>query len=37
MLKKTLTEVMKQYPGTTAARLADERLRKISAAKESNT
>jgi len=35
--KKTLTEVMKQYPGTTAARLADERLRKISAAKESNT
>lgn len=35
--EKTLTEVMKQYPGTTAARLADERLRKISAAKESNT
>jgi tol-pal system protein YbgF len=35
--KKTLTEVMKQYPGTTAARLADERLRKISAAKESNS
>lgn len=35
--EKTLTEVMKQYPGTTAARLADERLRKINAAKESNT
>jgi tol-pal system protein YbgF len=35
--EKTLTAVMKQYPGTTAARLADERLRKISAAKESNT
>lgn len=35
--KKTLTEVKRQYPGTTAARLADERLRKISAANESNT
>lgn len=33
---KTLNEVKRQYPGTTAARLADERLRKISAAKESN-
>ncbi len=35
--KKTLTEVLKQYPGTTAARLADERLRKLSTAQESNT
>ncbi len=35
--EKTLTEVMTQYPGTTAARLANERLRKINAAKESNT
>lgn len=35
--KKTLNEVKRQYPGTTAARLADERLRKISAASESNT
>lgn len=35
--EKTLTEVKKQYPGTTAARLADERLRKISVAKQSNT
>ncbi|MCG8379177.1 MAG: tol-pal system protein YbgF [Proteobacteria bacterium] len=34
--KKTLKEVKKQYPGTTAARLADERLRKISSS-ESNT
>ena len=35
--KKTLTEVLQQYPGTTAARLADERLRKINAAQDSNT
>lgn len=35
--KKTLKEVKSLYPGTTAARLADERLRKISAAKESNS
>ncbi len=35
--RKTLTEVLKQYPGTTAARLADERLRKLSTAQESNT
>jgi tol-pal system protein YbgF len=35
--KKTLKEVKLQYPGTTAARLADERLRKIGAAKESNS
>ncbi len=35
--KKTLKEVKRQYPGTTAARLADERLRKISVATESNT
>ena len=30
--KKMLKDVMKQYPGTTAARLADERLRKINTA-----
>lgn len=35
--EKVLTEVKEQYPGTTAARLADERLRKINAAKESST
>ena len=35
--RKILEEVMDQYPGTTAARLADERLRKISRADESNT
>jgi tol-pal system protein YbgF len=35
--KKTLKEVKLQYPGTTAARLADERLRKIGSAKESNS
>ncbi len=35
--RKTLKEVKIQYPGTTAARLADERLRKISSEKESNT
>ncbi|MEM6998266.1 MAG: tol-pal system protein YbgF [Pseudomonadota bacterium] len=35
--KKTLTEVKTLYPGTTAARLADERLRKIGSAKESST
>lgn len=35
--KKTLKEVMAQYPGTTAARLADERLKKIRSTKESNT
>lgn len=35
--KKTLNEVKLQYPGTTAARLADERLRKIGSEKESNT
>ncbi len=35
--KKTLEEVKRQYPGTTAARLADERLRRISAAKKSST
>ncbi len=35
--RKTLKEVKSQYPGTTAARLADERLRKIGAAKESNS
>lgn len=34
---KTLKEVMSQYPGTTAARLADERLRELNAATESNT
>ena len=35
--KKTLEEVKTQYPGTTAARLADDRLRKIGSAKEPNT
>ena len=35
--KKTLEEVKVQYPGTTAARLANERLRKIDSGKESNT
>ena len=35
--KKTLEEVKTQYPGTTAARLANERLRKIDSGKESNT
>lgn len=35
--KKTLEEVKEQYPGTTAARLAGERLRKIGSEKESNT
>jgi tol-pal system protein YbgF len=35
--KKTLKEVKTQYPGTTAARLADERLRKIGSAKETNS
>jgi tol-pal system protein YbgF len=35
--EKTLKEVKSLYPGTTAARLADERLRKISSEKESNT
>ncbi len=35
--KKTLKEVKLQYPGTTAARLADERLRKIGSEKESNS
>ena len=35
--KKTLNEVKKLYPGTTAARLADERLRKINASSESKT
>jgi len=35
--KKTLKEVKVQYPGTTAARLAEERLRKIGSAKESNS
>ena len=35
--KKTLEEVKSQYPGTTAARLAAERLRKIGSEKESNT
>jgi len=34
---KTLNKVKLQYPGTTAARLADERLRKIGAAKDTNT
>jgi tol-pal system protein YbgF len=33
--KKTLKNVKEQYPGTTASRLAEERLRKISTAKES--
>lgn len=33
---KILNKVKKQYPGTTAARLADERLRKLSSAKDSN-
>jgi tol-pal system protein YbgF len=33
--EKTLKEVKTQYPGTTAARLADERLRKIGSEKES--
>jgi tol-pal system protein YbgF len=35
--KKTLKEVKAQYPGTTAARLADERLRKIGSAKETHS
>ncbi|MBL1142279.1 MAG: tol-pal system protein YbgF [Proteobacteria bacterium] len=35
--EKTLKKVKSQYPGTTAARLADERLRKIGSEKESNT
>ncbi len=35
--EKTLSKVKTEYPGTTAARLADERLRKISSNKESNT
>lgn len=35
--EKTLKEVKVQYPGTTAARLADERLRKIGSEKESGT
>ncbi len=35
--KKTLKKVKLQYPGTTAARLADERLRKIGSVKESNS
>ncbi len=35
--KKTLEEVKAQYPGTTAARLATERLRKIGSEEESNT
>lgn len=35
--EKTLTEVKTLYPGTTAARLADERLRKIGSSKESST
>ncbi|HIF50629.1 MAG TPA: tol-pal system protein YbgF [Thiotrichaceae bacterium] len=34
---KTLNEVKLQYPGTTAARLADERLRKIGSEEETNT
>lgn len=33
---KILNEVKKQYPGTTAARLADERLRKLNSTKESH-
>ena len=32
-----LKEVIKKHPGTTAARLADERLRKLRAVKESST
>jgi tol-pal system protein YbgF len=35
--KKTLNDVKSKYPGTTAARLADERLRKIGSAKETNS
>jgi len=35
--KKTLNNVKTQYPGTTAARLADERLREIGSAKEPKT
>ena len=35
--EKTLKEVKAQYPGTTPARLADERLRKLLSNKESNT
>lgn len=35
--KKTLEDVKAQYPGTTAARLATERLRKIGSEEESNT
>ena len=35
--KKTLNKVKQLYPGTTAARLAEERLRKIGTAKGSNT
>ena len=35
--EKTLNEVKKMYPGTTAARLASERLRKLLSNKESNT
>lgn len=35
--EKTLTEVKAKFPGTTAARLAGERLRKIQQSQESNT
>ncbi|MEQ8426509.1 MAG: tol-pal system protein YbgF [Gammaproteobacteria bacterium] len=35
--EKTLNEVKSQYPGTTAARLATDRLRKILSQKDSNT
>lgn len=35
--KKILAEVKTKYPGTTAARLADERLRKLQQSQESNT
>lgn len=35
--EKTLNEVKSQYPGTTAARLANDRLRKILSQKDSNT
>jgi tol-pal system protein YbgF len=34
--QKTLKEVKEQYPGTTASRLAEERLRKIDALKDPN-
>ena len=35
--EKALSTVKKQYPGTTAARLADERLRKLGGSSENNT